>query len=96
MQRARGLTQKHNFVSKRLHNLPAIAPRFWIVVALFSVIYIRFGNTDADLWRNYSGVLLPVKALSKIFREKFSDQLRELFPTRQAAVSWIASATRLA
>jgi hypothetical protein len=36
MQRVRGLTQKHNSVSKRLHNLRAIAPRFWIVVALSS------------------------------------------------------------
>jgi hypothetical protein len=61
MQLARGLTKKHNYVSKGLHNLPAIAPRFWIVVALFSVIYIRFGNTDADLWRNYRGVLMMVQ-----------------------------------
>ena len=35
-QRARGLTEKHNSASKRLHNLPAIAPRFGIVLAVFS------------------------------------------------------------
>jgi len=65
MQRVRGSTQKHNSASKRLHNLPAIAPRFWTVVALFSVIYIyiymRFGNTEADPWRNSSGVLMMVR-----------------------------------
>ncbi len=27
-----GFTKKHNSVSRRLHNLPAIAPCFWIVV----------------------------------------------------------------
>ena len=49
MQRARGLTKKHNSVSKRLHNLRAIAPRLWIVAACCSQSYIRSGNTVGDL-----------------------------------------------
>jgi hypothetical protein len=49
MQRARGLTEKHNSVSKRLHNLPAIAPRLDcrnVVLCRRSYIYAS-GNTDA-------------------------------------------------
>jgi hypothetical protein len=50
MQRARGLTGNHNSASKSLHNLPAIAPRFWIIVALFSVIYRdNSGTYDVSL-----------------------------------------------
>jgi hypothetical protein len=64
MQRARGLTRKRKSLSKRLHNRLAIAPRFWIVVALSSdashiyIYTLRLGIPMLIYGENYSGVLM--------------------------------------